>query len=85
LVEHSHNTGHCICVEDAKIIARMDHYGKIKIRESMEIELNENNLNRYEGIKLSKKWKHVLQKIKITIITLITIWSAEIFGYGYYY
>jgi hypothetical protein len=46
LAEHSHNTGHHICVEDAKIIARMDHYGKRKIHEAMEIELNENNLNK---------------------------------------
>jgi len=40
LAEHSHNTGHHICVEDTKIISRMHHYGKRKICEAMEIELN---------------------------------------------
>jgi hypothetical protein len=43
---------------------RMDHYGKRKIWEAMEIELNENNLNRDDGLKLSKTWKPVLQKLK---------------------
>jgi hypothetical protein len=43
----------------------MDHYGKIKICEAMEIELNVNNLNKDEGLKLRKTWKLVLQKLKI--------------------
>jgi hypothetical protein len=30
LAEHSYNTGHLICIENAKIIAKMSHYGKKK-------------------------------------------------------
>jgi hypothetical protein len=42
----------------------MDHYGKISIQEAMNIELNENNLSRDDGLKLRKMWKHVLQNPK---------------------
>jgi hypothetical protein len=48
LVEHSQNIGHLICMDDAKIIVRMDHYGKIKVHEAIEIELN-NSINKDEG------------------------------------
>jgi hypothetical protein len=85
LVEHSHNTGHHICVKDTKIIARMDHYGKIKIREAMEIKLNENNLNKDEGLKLIKTWKPILQKLKINNNKPNHYMVTDIFRYGYYY
>jgi hypothetical protein len=54
LVEHLHDIGHHICVKNAKFITIMDHYGKRKIWEAMEIEINENNLNKDEGLKLRK-------------------------------
>jgi hypothetical protein len=41
-------------LENAKIIAKVDHYGKIKIMEALEIELHPNNLNRDEGWKLNE-------------------------------
>jgi hypothetical protein len=50
LDEQSDNTSHHICIEDAKIIARIDHYGKRKIWEFVEIELNERNLNIDDGL-----------------------------------
>jgi hypothetical protein len=37
LVEHSMKTKHHICIEDAKILARVDHLSKRCIREAMEI------------------------------------------------
>ena len=51
-------------MEDAKITRKMDHYGKIKVMESLEIELNTNNLNRDKGWKLSESWKPLLHMLK---------------------
>ena len=45
LVEHAHITNHHICLEDAKVIAREDNLIRRKIREKIEINLNENCLN----------------------------------------
>jgi hypothetical protein len=42
----------------------MEHYGKMKIREDIEIELNKNNLNRDEGLKMSEAWKPILHNLK---------------------
>ena len=54
LAEHSLKTSHHVYLENAKIVARVDHYGKIKVMESLDIELNPNNRNRDEGWKLSE-------------------------------
>jgi hypothetical protein len=54
LAEHSSRTSHLVCLEDAKIIAKVDHYGKRKIMEDLEIKLHPNNLNKDEGWKLNK-------------------------------
>jgi hypothetical protein len=64
LVENLNDIGHHICVKNAKVITIMDHYGKRKIWEAMEIELDENNLNKDEGLNIIKTWKHVLQRLK---------------------
>ena len=47
--KHSSKTSHHVCLENAKNFARVDHYGKRKVMESLKIELNPNNLNRDEG------------------------------------
>ena len=65
LVEHSSKTSHHVFLENAKIVARVDHYGKRKVMESLEIELNPNNLNRDEGWKLSEIWKPLLHTLEI--------------------
>jgi hypothetical protein len=81
LVEHSQDTGHLICIENANIIARMDHYGKRKVREALEIELND-NINRDEGFKIKETWRPVIQKLK-KMKTIMT-WNnlvGSLFGY----
>ena len=42
LPEHTHITRHHICLENAKVIAREDNLLKRKIREKIEINLNDN-------------------------------------------
>ena len=64
LVEHSHSTSHHICIERAYLIAREDNYNKRRIREAMEIEKRNNNLNKDDGLKLCNTWKPLINKIK---------------------
>jgi hypothetical protein len=64
LAEHSRNIGHLICIENTKINAKMSHYGKIKVCEALEIELNASNINRDEGFKMKEAWRPVIHKIK---------------------
>ena len=64
LAEHAHITGHHICLENAKVIAREGNLLKRKIREKIEINLNENCLNRDDGAKISDSWKPLLQSLQ---------------------
>ena len=64
LAEHSSKTNHHICLENANIIARVDHYRRRKLVEALEIELHPNNLNRDEGLKLNANWKPLLHMLK---------------------
>ena len=65
LVEHAHITGHHIYLENAKVIAREDNLFKRKIKEKIEINLNENYLNRDDGTKISDSWKPLLYSLQI--------------------
>jgi hypothetical protein len=56
LAEHSDKTKHHICIEEAKILAKIDHYHNRKFRESIEIEKQPNNLNIDDGWKISQNW-----------------------------
>jgi hypothetical protein len=56
LAEHSDKTKHHICIEETKILARIDHYHNRKFREAIEIEKQLNNLNRDDGWKISQNW-----------------------------
>jgi len=56
LAEHSDKTKHHICIEETKILAKIDHYHNRKFREAIEIEKQPNNLNRDDGWKISQNW-----------------------------
>lgn len=56
LVEHSSKTKHHVCLENARIIAREDHYQKRKIKEAIKIKKLPHNLNRDNGNEISGNW-----------------------------
>ena len=61
LAEHVHITG----LENANVIAREDNLFKRKIREKIEINLNENCLNKDDGAKISDSWKPLLHSLQL--------------------
>ena len=56
LAEHAERTKHHIFIEDAKVIARIDHFHHRKLREALEIENRPVNLNRDDGWSVSRCW-----------------------------
>ena len=54
---------HRVCLEDAKIIARKDHYQKREIREALEIIKHSHNLNKDSNIKISGSWFLLVKQI----------------------
>ena len=56
LVEHVEKTKHHICIEDAKVIARVDYFYPRKLREAWKIEKRSVNLNRGDGWRISRCW-----------------------------
>lgn len=64
LAEHACSSSHYICMEQAKLIHKEDHYLKRRIKEAIEIEKSSNNMNRDDGLKLSNTSKPLLNKIK---------------------
>jgi len=46
LAEHAELSEHHICLEDSKILARVDHFHHHKLREVIEIEKRLSTLNR---------------------------------------
>ena len=46
LTEHDENMNHHICIKEAKVIARIDHFHHRRLREALEIEKRPVNLNR---------------------------------------
>jgi len=53
LAEHSCKTNHHVCIENSKVVAKIDHYHHRKFREAIKIGKHPNNLNRDEGWKIS--------------------------------
>ena len=62
LAEHAGKSCHHVCIEDSKVIAKVDHFHHRKLREAIEIERHPRNLNRDDGWKLSKSWTPALSR-----------------------
>ena len=72
LAEHACSSSHYICIEQARLIHKEDHYLKRRVKEAIEIEKTSNNMNRDDGLKLSNTWKPLINKTKKTLINHFT-------------
>jgi hypothetical protein len=64
VAEHSINSDHRIQLQNTTILSTRCRYMNRMIREAIEIELQPNNMNREDGLRLSRSWKHLIHALK---------------------